>query len=59
MEIDITEDPEIAQGAGVTGTPTVQIFKERERLQEFKGVKSKTQYREAIAEALGKTLVES
>ena len=59
VEIDITEDPEIAQGAGVTGTPTVQIFKERERLQEFKGVKSKTQYREAIAEALGKTLVES
>ncbi|MEM1426137.1 MAG: thioredoxin-disulfide reductase [Cyanobacteria bacterium P01_H01_bin.130] len=57
VEVDITEDPEIAQGAGVTGTPTVQIFKERERLTEFKGVKSKTQYREAIATALGKALV--
>ena len=57
VEVDITEDPDIAQGAGVTGTPTVQIFKERERLTEFKGVKSKTQYREAIATALGKALV--
>ncbi len=52
VEIDITEDPEIAEGAGVMGTPTVQIFKDKAKVAEFKGVKQKSQYREAIAAAL-------
>jgi thioredoxin reductase (NADPH) len=52
VEIDITEDPEIAEGAGVMGTPTVQIFKDKAKVAEFKGVKQKSQYREAIASTL-------
>jgi thioredoxin reductase (NADPH) len=49
VEIDITEDPEIAESAGVTGTPTVQFFKHKDKIGEMKGVKQKSQYREAIA----------
>lgn len=52
VEVDITEDPEIAEGAGVMGTPTVQIFKDKAKVAEFKGVKQKSQYREAIAAVL-------
>jgi thioredoxin reductase (NADPH) len=48
VEIDIDAEPEIAQNAQVTGTPTVQFFKERELLREFKGVKQKSEYRQAI-----------
>lgn len=32
IEIDIEEDPEIAEAAGVNGTPCVQIFNKKERL---------------------------
>ena len=46
--IDIEEDPEIAQAAGITGTPTVQLFHRKQRLQEWRGVKPKSTYREAI-----------
>ncbi|MBE9031455.1 thioredoxin-disulfide reductase [filamentous cyanobacterium LEGE 11480] len=49
VEIDITEDPEIAESAGVTGTPTVQFFKEKALAGEMKGVKQKSQYSEALA----------
>jgi thioredoxin reductase (NADPH) len=49
VEIDITEDPEIAESAGVTGTPTVQFFKDKAKVGEMMGVKQKSQYREAIA----------
>lgn len=48
VEIDIDKDREIAQNAGVTGTPTVQIFKNKELLTELKGVKPKTEYRNLI-----------
>jgi thioredoxin reductase (NADPH) len=48
VEIDITEDPEIAESAGVIGTPTVQFFKHKDKIGEMKGVKQKSQYREAI-----------
>jgi len=50
--IDIEEDPEIAQAAGVTGTPTVQLFHRKERIQEWRGVKPKSTYREAIEQCL-------
>ncbi len=52
VEIDIDKDREIAQQANVTGTPTVQIFKDKELLQELKGVKQKSQYRELLESAL-------
>ena len=48
IEIDITEDPEIAESAGVVGTPTIQFFKNKEKVAELMGVKSKSQYRETI-----------
>jgi thioredoxin reductase (NADPH) len=52
VEIDIDKDREIAQQANVTGTPTVQIFKDKELLQELKGVKQKSQYRQLLESAL-------
>ena len=52
IEIDIEADPEIAQMGGVTGTPTVQIFKNQELLQELKGVKQKSDFRSLIDNAL-------
>ena len=52
VEIDIDKDREIAEQAGVTGTPTVQIFKDKELLQELKGVKQKSQYRQLLESAL-------
>ncbi|MDY7014476.1 MAG: thioredoxin-disulfide reductase [Cyanobacteriota bacterium] len=48
VEIDIDAEPEIAQNAQVTGTPTVQFFKDKELLRELKGVKQKSEYRQAI-----------
>ncbi|MDJ0733970.1 MAG: thioredoxin-disulfide reductase [Nostocaceae cyanobacterium] len=48
VEIDIDEDREIAENAGVTGTPTVQLFKDKELLEQLKGVKQKSQYRQLI-----------
>ncbi|GAC1458510.1 MAG: thioredoxin-disulfide reductase [Chamaesiphon sp.] len=48
VEINIEQDPEIAENAGVTGTPTVQFFKNKELVAELKGVKQKSQYRQLI-----------
>lgn len=48
VEIDIQQDPDIAENAGVTGTPTIQFFKNKELLQELKGIKPKSQYRQLI-----------
>jgi thioredoxin reductase (NADPH) len=50
VEIDITEDPEIAESAGVIGTPTIQFFKNKGLVGEMKGVKPKSQYRQTIEE---------
>ncbi|MFE4105794.1 thioredoxin-disulfide reductase [Almyronema epifaneia] len=52
VEIDITEDPDIAESAGVTGTPTVQLFKDKALVNELRGMKQKSQYREAIQQTL-------
>ncbi|MEL7244704.1 MAG: thioredoxin-disulfide reductase [Cyanobacteria bacterium J06573_2] len=52
VEIDIDKDREIAEQANVTGTPTVQIFKNKELLEELKGVKQKSQYRQLLESAL-------
>ncbi|MGA9382380.1 MAG: thioredoxin-disulfide reductase [Phormidium sp.] len=48
VELDIEKDPDIAENAGVTGTPTIQFFKDKELLTELKGIKPKSQYRQLI-----------
>ncbi|MBD2359666.1 thioredoxin-disulfide reductase [Anabaena minutissima FACHB-250] len=48
VEIDIDKDRDIAENAGVTGTPTIQVFKNKELLKEIKGVKQKSEYRQLI-----------
>lgn len=52
VEIDIEQDPEIAEAAGVNGTPTMQLFRDKERVQNVPGVKQKSQYRQMIEAAL-------
>jgi len=52
VEIDIEEDPEIAQAAGITGTPCVHVFYRKERLAVLAGVKTRSDYRSVIDEAL-------
>lgn len=52
VEIDITEDPDIAESAGVTGTPTVHFFKNKVLVGELLGMKQKSQYREMIQQNL-------
>ncbi len=49
IEIDIEQDPEIAEAAGIVGTPTVQFFKDKAKVAEIKGMKQKSQYRDTIA----------
>ena len=36
LEIDIEEDPEIAEAAGIMGTPCVQFFKNKEMIRSVK-----------------------
>ncbi|CAO2143231.1 unnamed protein product, partial [Urochloa humidicola] len=48
VEIDIEEDPEIAEAAGIMGTPCVQFFKNKEMIRTISGVKMKKEYREFI-----------
>ncbi|MEI6428000.1 MAG: thioredoxin-disulfide reductase [Pseudanabaena sp. ELA607] len=48
VEIDIAAESAIAEGAGVVGTPTVQFFKQKALLGELRGVKQKSEYRDAI-----------
>lgn len=52
VEIDVEEDAQIAQAGGITGTPTVQLFKNKERLHHLPGVKMKREYRQLIEAAL-------
>uniref|UniRef100_A0A7I4FG60 thioredoxin-disulfide reductase (NADPH) n=1 Tax=Physcomitrium patens TaxID=3218 RepID=A0A7I4FG60_PHYPA len=48
VEIDIEEDPEIAEAGGIMGTPTVQFFKNKQMIKSISGVKMKKEYREII-----------
>lgn len=48
VEINIEADPEIAETAGVVSTPTIQLFKQKEMLEQLVGIKPKSQYREKI-----------
>ncbi len=48
IEIDIELEQDIAKQAGVNGTPTVQLFMEKKLVQQWKGVKQRTTFKEAI-----------
>jgi len=46
--VDIEDAPQIAEAAGINGTPTLQFFKKKSKVGEFGGVKMKKEYREFI-----------
>jgi thioredoxin reductase (NADPH) len=48
VEIDLEADPDIAAQAGVTGTPTVQLFLRKELRQQWRGVQQRSVVRDAI-----------
>ena len=48
IEIDIDKDQAIAQQAGINGTPTVQLFKDKLLKREWKGVKQRSEFKDAI-----------
>ncbi len=52
IEIDIEDDPDIAESAGIVGTPTVQFFRNKDMVGEMRGVKQKSQYRQMIEQNL-------
>jgi thioredoxin reductase (NADPH) len=53
VEIDIEAEPAIAEQAGVTGTPTVQMFLDKELRHTWRGVRQRREFRDAIDAALG------
>jgi thioredoxin reductase (NADPH) len=55
VEIDIEAEQEIAQQAGVTGTPTVQLFLDKELKAQWRGVKQRSVFRQAIEDLLSVT----
>ena len=57
VEINIEADPEIAQQAGVTGTPTVQLFFQKELKQTFRGVKQRSEFTAALEALLNPSLL--
>ena len=48
VEINLETDPEIASQAGVTGTPTVQLFFGKELKQQWRGVQQRSTVKAAI-----------
>ena len=52
VEIDIEIDQAIAEQAGVNGTPTVQLFHDKELKQQWRGVKQRSEFRTAIEQLL-------
>jgi thioredoxin reductase (NADPH) len=48
VEIDIEADTAIAEQAGITGTPTVQLFLNKELRESWRGVKARSEFRNAI-----------
>ena len=48
IEIDIDKDQEIAQQAGINGTPTIQLFKDKLLKKQWQGVKQRREFKEAI-----------
>ena len=52
VEINIEADRDIAEQAGVTGTPTVQLFFQKELKQAFRGVKQRSEFKAAIEQLI-------
>ena len=48
IEIDIDKDQDIAKQAGINGTPTVQLFKDKLLKKQWKGVKQRSEFKDAI-----------
>jgi thioredoxin reductase (NADPH) len=48
VEIDIESDQEIASQAGITGTPTIQLFMNKELKKTWRGVKQRSEFSQAI-----------
>ena len=48
IEIDIDKDQGIAKQAGINGTPTVQLFKNKLLKKQWQGVKQRSEFKEAI-----------
>ena len=48
IEIDIDKDQDIAKQAGINGTPTVQLFKDKLLKRQWQGVKQRSEFKEAI-----------
>ena len=51
--IDIETDQDIAEQAGVNGTPTVQLFHLKAMVQQWRGVKQRSVFKDAIEALLG------
>ena len=54
IEIDIEADQDIAQQAGVNGTPTVQLFFDKQLKQQWRGVKQRSEFMDSIRSVLSK-----
>ena len=52
VEIDIENDQDIAKQAEVSGTPTVHLFKNKELKKQWKGVKTRSEYKTALDELI-------
>ena len=50
--IDIEADQKIAEQAGVNGTPTVQLFHNKSMVQQWRGVKQRSVFKQAIEQLL-------
>ena len=48
VEINLEEDADIASQAGVTGTPTLQLFKDKALQQQWRGVQQRSAIKGAI-----------
>ena len=48
IEIDIDKDQDIAKQAGINGTPTVQLFKDKLLKRQWQGVKQRSEFKDAI-----------
>jgi thioredoxin reductase (NADPH) len=56
VEVDIAKSPEIAESAGITGTPTCQLFRNKALVDTVRGVQAKSEYRRRIQTALDITV---
>ncbi len=52
VEIDIETEQQIAKQAGINGTPTIHLFKQKELRNEWKGVKQRSVFKEALDKLL-------